>query len=117
MLRGDRVKDDSGSYVVFTEQGSSASQRTAAKVMDVVARLPDCAGQAAGAVSARTQGPTLKTQRFLLSEICTVTHLQASCGKDSSRKFCWSLDGIKYRTENVFLVHRKSRIIPNGIRG
>ena len=29
-LRGDIVKDDSGSYAVFTEQGSSASQMTAA---------------------------------------------------------------------------------------
>ena len=29
------VKDDSGAYAVFTEQGSSASQMMAAKVMDV----------------------------------------------------------------------------------
>ena len=28
VLRGDIVKDDSGSYAVFTEQGSSASQMT-----------------------------------------------------------------------------------------
>ena len=34
VLRGDIVKDDSGSDAVFTEQGSSASQMTAAKVMD-----------------------------------------------------------------------------------
>ena len=33
----------------FTEQGSSVSQMTAAKVMDVIARLPDCDGQAADA--------------------------------------------------------------------
>ena len=32
VLRGDIVKDDSGSYAVFAEQGSSASQMTAAKV-------------------------------------------------------------------------------------
>ena len=51
MLRGDIVKDASGSYPVFTEEGSSASQKTAAKVMDVIARMPDCAGQAADAVS------------------------------------------------------------------
>ena len=31
VLRGDLVKDDSGSNAVFTEQGSSASQMTAAK--------------------------------------------------------------------------------------
>ena len=52
VLRGDIVKDDSGSYAVFTEQGSSASQMTAAKVLDVIARLPGCAGQSADAVSA-----------------------------------------------------------------
>ena len=55
VLRGDIVKDDSGSYAVFTEQGSSASQTTAAKVMDIISRLPGCAGQAADAVSAYTQ--------------------------------------------------------------
>ena len=54
VLRGDRVKYDSGSYAVFTEQGSSASQMTAAKVVYVIARLAGCAGQAADAVSART---------------------------------------------------------------
>ena len=52
VLRGDIVKYDSGAYAVFTEQGSSASQMTAAKVMDVIARLPDCDGQAADAISA-----------------------------------------------------------------
>ena len=55
VLRGDIVKDDSGSYAVFTEQGSSASQMTAAKVMDNISRLPGCAGQAADAVSAYTR--------------------------------------------------------------
>ena len=50
VLRGDIVKDDSAPHAVFTEQGSSASQMTAAKVMDVISRLPDCDGQAADAV-------------------------------------------------------------------
>ena len=45
VLRGDLVKDDSGSYAVFTEQGSSASQMTAAKVMDIISRLPGFDGQ------------------------------------------------------------------------
>ena len=49
------MKDDSGSYAVFTEQGSSASQMTAAKIMDIISRLPGCDGQAADAVSAYTQ--------------------------------------------------------------
>ena len=55
VLRGDIVMDDSGSYAVFTEQGSSASQMTATKVMAITSRLPGCAGQGAGAVSACTQ--------------------------------------------------------------
>ena len=49
------MKDDSGAYAVFTEQGSCASQMTAANVLDVIARLPDCDGQAADATSAYTQ--------------------------------------------------------------
>ena len=55
VLRGDIVKDDSGSCAVFTEQGSSASQMTAAKIMDIISRFFGCDGQAADAVSAYTQ--------------------------------------------------------------
>ena len=55
VLRGDIVKEDFGSDAVFTEQGSSASQMTAAKIMDIISRLPGCVGQAADAVSAYTQ--------------------------------------------------------------
>ena len=40
VLRGDFVKDDSGSSAVFTEQGSSASQMTAAKISWISS--PDC---------------------------------------------------------------------------
>ena len=54
VLRGDSVKYDSGSYAVFTEQGSSASQMTVEKVMDIISRQPGCARQA-DAVSAYTQ--------------------------------------------------------------
>ena len=46
VLRGDIVEDDSGSCAVFTEQGSSATQMTASKVMDILSTLPGCAGQA-----------------------------------------------------------------------
>ena len=49
------MKDDSGSYAIFTEPGSSASQMTAARVMDNISRLPGCDGQAADAVSVYTQ--------------------------------------------------------------
>ena len=44
-----------GACAVFAGQGSFASQMTAAKVMDVIARLPDCDGQAADAISAYTE--------------------------------------------------------------
>ena len=62
-LRGDVVKDDS--YVVFTEQGSSASQMTAVKVLDVIARLPGCAGQASDAESDYTQVKMEYTPKLL----------------------------------------------------
>ena len=55
VLLVDIVKDDSEPYAAFTEQGSSASQMTAPKIMDVVARLPGCEGQVADAVSANTE--------------------------------------------------------------
>ena len=62
VLRGDIVKDDSGSHAVFTEQGSSVSQMTAAKVMDITSRLPGCSGQAADAVSKMSQ---IRMSRYL----------------------------------------------------
>ena len=65
VLRGDIVKDDSGSYAVFTEQGSSASQMTAATIMDIISRLPGCDGQAADAVSAYTQVKMEDAHKFL----------------------------------------------------
>ena len=72
VLRGDIVKDDSGSYAVFTEQGSSASQMTAAKVVDIISRQQGCAGQATDAISAYTQvkmedAPSLKKSEVRMS--------------------------------------------------
>ena len=55
VLRGDIVKDFSGSYAAFTEQGSSASKMTASKIMDIISRFPGCDGQATDAVSAYSQ--------------------------------------------------------------
>ena len=43
------------SAAIFTEQGFSASQMTAAEIMDIISRLPGCDGQAADAVSAYIQ--------------------------------------------------------------
>ena len=36
VLRSDIVNDNSGSYAVFTEQGASQSQMTAAKIMEFI---------------------------------------------------------------------------------
>ena len=55
VLSDDIVKDDTRSYAVFKDQGSLAPQLTAAKVFDVIAKIPDCDGQAADAVSAYTR--------------------------------------------------------------
>ena len=94
--------------------------------MDVIARLADCAGQAADAESAYTQvkmedaskllkipksecpemwmrlprHKTLQIQWFLLNENCTDTHLVVSCEKDSSKKFYWDL---VHRQQGLFL--------------
>ena len=78
MLRGDIVKDDSGAYSVFTEQGSSASQMTAAQVLDVVARLPDCDGQAADAVSAYTDKIGGRSQIAQNSQVKMSRHMDTS---------------------------------------
>ena len=72
VLRGDIVKDDSGSYAVFTEQ-------TAAKVMDIISRLPGCDGQAADAVSAYTQVKMEDAHKLLkVLQIGMYRHLDSS---------------------------------------
>ena len=79
VLRGDIVKEDSGSYAVFTEQGSSASQMSAAKIMDIISRLPGCDGQAADAVSAKTQVKMEDAHKLLKkSQIGMSRHLDSS---------------------------------------
>ena len=86
VLRGDIVKDDSGSYAVFIEQGSSASQITAVKVMDIISRLPGCPGQTADAVSAYTQvkmedASTLSENSKVRMSRCLDTSTQAQMAK------------------------------------
>ena len=79
VLRGDIVKDDSGSCAVFTEQGSSASQMTAAKIMDIISRLPGCNGQAADAVSAKTPSKNGRCSQIIEnSQIGVSRHLDSS---------------------------------------
>ena len=77
VLRGDFVKDNSGSCTVFTEQGSSASQMTAAKIMDTISGLPGCDGQAADAVSACTQVNGRCSQIVENSQIGVSRHLDS----------------------------------------
>ena len=48
------VKDDTGRYVVFTEQDASALHMMAAKVLYTLSRLPGMADDANAAVSAYT---------------------------------------------------------------
>ena len=75
VLRRDVVNDDSGSYAVLTEQGS-ASQTTAAKVMDIISRLPGCAGQAADAVSAKTKVKMEDAPKLFLLNISQNRNIQ-----------------------------------------
>ena len=60
VFRGDIVKDDSGAYAVFTEHGSSASQMTASKVMDVTARQ---AADAIGVHPGKNRGCSTRMRR------------------------------------------------------
>ena len=79
LFRGDIVKDDSGSNAVFIEQGSSAFQMTAAKVMDVISRLRGCDGQAADEVSTYTNCKTEHPHKLLKnSKIGVSRHLDSS---------------------------------------
>ena len=79
VLRGDILEHYFGSYAVFTEQGSSASQKTAAKVMDIISRLPGCAGQAADAVSAYSQAKMEDALKLLgIPKIGMSRHLDSS---------------------------------------
>ena len=73
------MKDDSGSYAVFTEQGSSASQMTAAKIKVIISRLPGCDGQAADAVSALHPGKNGRCSQIIEnSKIGVSRHLDSS---------------------------------------
>ena len=65
VFRGDAVKDESGFYAVFSEQGSSASHMAATKFIDAIARMPGCSGEDSDAVAAYTQIPLKDAARLL----------------------------------------------------
>ncbi len=54
-FRGDDVKDETGSFAVFSEQGTRASLMAAAKLLDAFARMPGCEGEHSDAVGGYTQ--------------------------------------------------------------
>ena len=140
VLRGDIVKDGSGACAVFTEQGSSASQMTAAKVMDVnylivtdkqltqyrhtprrtlknYFKFPNqnvrMYGYVFQNINGRNRGNTLRILLFLLKETCTD---QDSCGK-TVRK---SIDGtwLGESTKLGMLVRsQKTKVVLIGLRG
>ena len=92
------MKDDSGSYAVFSEQGSSASQMTAAKVMDIISRLSGCDGQAADAVSACTQVKMEDAHKLLkIPKIGMSRHL------DSSTTTFGPNHGPEWKTQSFFM--------------
>ena len=92
VLRGDIVKDDSGSYAVLSEQGSSASQMTAAKIMDIISRLPGCDGQAADAVSAETQVKMEDAHKKENSQIGVSRHKDSSTTTQMAKTMVSSIE-------------------------
>ena len=106
VLRGDIVKDDSGSHAVFTEQGSSASQMTAAKVMDIISRLPGCDGEAADAVSAFTQVKMEDAHKIIEnSKIGVSRHFDTSTTTQLAKIL------VQYGTNQSFLLNEICMVI------
>ena len=131
VLRGDIVKDNSGSCAVFTEQGSSASQITAAKIMDIISRWPGCDGQAGlypsknGRCSQNIENFKIGVSRhldsstttrlakimvqygrpsqlFFSNEIRSVILWQDCFGNDILRTLNWNTVGRKFQIGNAF---------------
>ena len=109
-LRGDIVKDDSGSYAVFTEQrdhrhhkcqdaqdkqqADAVSAYTQVKMEDAPSlwkksevRMSKYLETSSETQRAQNHGPVWKTQSFPLNEICTVILWQDYDRKGNSRKF------------------------------
>ena len=113
---------------------SSASQMTAAKVMDIISRLPGCAGQAADAVSAyalvKMENSQIGMSRHFDSSTTTqmsqimVQYGRPSCsswkesvrssfgrtglGKGNKRESCWSTVGRRFSIWEKLIIHSES---------
>ena len=108
VLRGDIVRDDSGSYAVFTEQGSSASQMIAAKVMDIISRLPGCAGQATDAVFGFFPGQNGRCSKIIEnSQIGMSRHLDTSTETRMAQVMSSMADPVVLLERNMSLTEKK----------
>ena len=67
------MKDEDGQFAVFTEQGASASNLSAAKFFDSVARMPGNDGEDSDAVGAYTQGKLSDAKKLLGPNVVTET--------------------------------------------
>ena len=124
VLLGVIVTDDSGADAVFTEQGSSASQMTVkvngcdcrtcrlrwASSGRTISLHPGQNGRCTLLKIPKSERPDIRIRLprhkwpkswtniedpVVPLERISDTHSLVSCGKDSSRKFCWNLDGKK----------------------
>ena len=73
VFRGDIVKDEQGTFAVFSEQGASASNMAAAKFMDAIARMPGCDGEDSDAKGAHTQVSLQAAKALLGDDVVTET--------------------------------------------
>ena len=73
VFRGDIVKDETGQFAVFTEQGASASHMAAAKFMDAISRMPGNDGEDSDAVGAYTQVTLADAAKILGEDVITDT--------------------------------------------
>ena len=73
VFRCDIVKDETGQFPVFTEQGASASHMAAAKFMDAIARMPGNHGEDSDAIGAYTQVALKEAAKLLGNDVVTET--------------------------------------------
>ena len=73
VFRGDIVKDEDGAFAVFTEQGASASNMAAAKMLDAISRLPGNDGEDSDAIGAYTQVKLSDAAKLLGPGVVTET--------------------------------------------
>ena len=65
VFRGDNIRDQDGCLAIFTEQGTSSSHLSAAKILDAIARLPGNDGQDSDASGAYTQAELKGTETWV----------------------------------------------------